>query len=215
MRLYVDTADGHAITQAAATGFVFGVTTNPTLLRRATLRRTDLAPLVRTAVHAGLHEIHLQVFSDDATAVMADARALYALDPRHVVVKIPATAEGFQAAHALRGEMPITITAVFTVRQALLAGIVGARYAAVYLGRLHDSGEDAVAVLQGMMAAVRAQQMDVRLLVASVRAAMEVEMLAQLGIPAATLPPAILFALPDSAGTAQALDAFREDTGHL
>ena len=85
MRLYVDTADGHAITQAAATGFVFGATTNPTLLRRATLRRTDLAPLVQTAVHAGLREVHLQVFSDDATAMVTDARMLYALDPRHVV----------------------------------------------------------------------------------------------------------------------------------
>ena len=215
MRLYVDTADGHAITQAAATGFVFGATTNPTLLRRATLRRTDLAPLVRTAVNAGLHEIHLQVFSDDATAMMADARALYALDPRHVVVKIPATAEGFQAAHALRGEMPITITAVFTARQALLAGIVGARYAAVYLGRLRDAGQDAAAALTGMLAAVRAQQMDVRLLIASVREASDVEMLAQLGIPAVTLPPALLLALPDAAGTAQAVQAFQDDIGHL
>ena len=215
MRLYVDTADGHAITQAAATGFVFGATTNPTLLRRATLRRTDLAPLVRTAVNAGLHEIHLQVFSDDATAMMADARALYALEPRHVVVKIPASAEGFQAAHALRGEMPITITAVFTARQALLAGIVGARYAAVYLGRLRDAGQDAAAALTGMLAAVRAQQMDVRLLIASVREASDVEMLAQLGIPAVTLPPALLLALPDAAGTAQAVQAFQDDIGHL
>src|SRR2546426_11248637 len=104
MRLYVDTADGHAITQAAATGFVFGATTNPTLLRRATLRRTDLAPLVQTAVHAGLREGHLQVFSDDATAMGTDARMLYALDPRHVVVKVPATTAGFRAAHELREE---------------------------------------------------------------------------------------------------------------
>src|SRR5206468_3131833 len=57
MRLYVDTADGHAITQAAATGFVFGVTTNPTLLRRASVRRTDLAHrgLPRAAGAAGGH----------------------------------------------------------------------------------------------------------------------------------------------------------------
>jgi len=215
MRLYVDTADGHAITQAAATGFVFGVTTNPTLLRRASLRRTDLAPLVQTAAHAGLREIHLQVFSADAAAMVADARMLYALDPRHVVIKIPATAAGFRAAHELREEMPITITAVFTARQALLAGIVGARYAAVYLGRLRDAGQDAAAALTGMLAAVRAQQMDVRLLIASVREASDVEMLAQLGIPAVTLPPALLLALPDAAGTAQAVQAFQDDIGHL
>ena len=147
--------------------------------------------------------------------MVADARMLYALDPRHVVVKIPATAAGFRAAHELREEMPITITAVFTARQALLAGIVGARYAAVYLGRLRDAGQDAAAALTGMLAAVRAQQMDVRLLIASVREASDVEMLAQLGIPAVTLPPALLLALPDAAGTAQAVQAFQDDIGHL
>ncbi len=215
MRLYVDTADADTITEAAATGFVFGVTTNPTLLRRAGLRRRDLTPLVRTAVSAGLHEIHLQVFSDDATAMIADARALYALEPRHVVVKIPATAAGFRAANVLREEMPITITAVYAVRQVVLAGVVGARYAAVYLGRLRDAGQDAAAVLHDMLAAVRAQQMDVHLLVASVRTAEDVERLAQLGIPAVTLPPPILWGLPDADGTAQAVQGFRDDIGHL
>lgn len=215
MRLYVDTADADTITEAAATGFVFGVTTNPTLLRRAGLRRGDLPPLVRTAVSAGLHEIHLQVFSDDATAMIADARALYALEPRHVVVKIPATAAGFRAANVLREEMPITITAVYAVRQVVLAGVVGARYAAVYLGRLRDAGQDAAAVLHDMLAAVRAQQMDVQLLVASVRTVEDVERLAQLGIPAVTLPPPILWGLPDADGTAQAVQGFRDDIGHL
>lgn len=215
MRLYVDTADADTITEAAATGFVFGVTTNPTLLRRAGLRRRDLTPLVRTAVSAGLHEIHLQVFSDDATAMIADARALYALEPRHVVVKIPATAAGFRAANVLREEMPITITAVYAVRQVVLAGVVGARYAAVYLGRLRDAGQDAAAVLHDMLAAVRAQQMDVHLLVASVRTVEDVERLAQLGIPAVTLPPPILWGLPDADGTAQAVQGFRDDIGHL
>lgn len=215
MRLYVDTADANTITEAAATGFVFGVTTNPTLLRRAGLRRRDLTPLVRTAVSAGLHEIHLQVFSDDATAMIADARALYALEPRHVVVKIPATAAGFRAANVLREEMPITITAVYAVRQVVLAGVVGARYAAVYLGRLRDAGQDAAAVLHDMLAAVRAQQMDVHLLVASVRTVEDVERLAQLGIPAVTLPPPILWGLPDADGTAQAVQGFRDDIGHL
>lgn len=216
MRLYVDTADTDIIAKAQATGFVFGVTTNPTLLRRAGRRRADLAPLVRSAVTVGLHEIHLQVFADDATGMVADARTLRALDAEHVVVKIPATAAGFQAASVLAREaIPLTITAVYTVRQVVLTGIVGAHYAAVYLGRLRDVGEDPAAILQGMLAAVRAQHLNVRLLVASLRTADDVELLAQLGVPAATLPPALLFALPDAAGTAAAVQGFREDIAHL
>lgn len=216
MRLYVDTADADTLAQAGEAGFVFGATTNPTLLRRAGRRRTDLAPLVRAATAAGLREIHLQVFAGDAGGMQADARVLYALDPAHVVVKIPATSAGFRAARTLAEEnIPITMTAVYTVAQVVLAGVVGAQYAAVYLGRLRDAGQDAAGILREMLAAVRAQRLEVRLLVASIRTAEDVEMLAQLGVPAVTLPPAILLALPDAAGTAQAVESFQEDIEHL
>lgn len=216
MRLYVDTADMDTLAQAGEAGFVFGATTNPTLLRRAGLRWTGLAPLVRAATAAGLQEIHLQVLASDPAGMQADARALHALDPARVVVKIPATSAGFRAARALAVEnIPLTMTAVFTVSQVVLAGAVGARYAAVYLGRLRDAGRDAAGLLREMLAAVHAQRLELRLLVASVRTAEDVEMLAQFGVPAVTLPPAILFALPDAAGTAQAVQSFQEDLEHL
>jgi transaldolase len=216
MHLYIDTAEADTITKAQATGFVFGVTTNPTLLRAAGRRRSDLPALVRATVGAGLKEIHLQVLADEVGGILTDARALYALDPAHVVVKIPATAAGFRAASVLTHEgMPVTITAAYAVRQIVLAGAVGARYAAVYLGRARDAGQDAAALLRGMLDAVHAQKLATRLLVASVRSAEDVEMLAQLGVPAVTLPPAILFALPEHAGTAQAVQGFRDDSVHL
>ncbi len=216
MRLYVDTADADTLARAGAAGFVYGAPTNPTLLRRAGRRRTDLAPLVRAATAAGLQEIHLQVFARDADAMQADARVLHALDPGRVVVKIPATTAGFRAARALTQEgIPITITAVYTVAQVVLAGAVGAQYAAVYLGRLRDAGQDAAGVLREMLTTVSAQRLQVRLLVASVRSAEDVETLAQSGIPAVTLPPAILFALPDAAGTTEAVQGFQEDIEHL
>jgi transaldolase len=216
MHLYVDTADADAITRAQATGYVFGITTNPTLLRAAQRSRADLPALVHHAVGAGMHEIHLQVLSDEPEGMLTDARALHALNPAHVVVKIPATATGFRAASILRHEgMPLTITAAYTVRQVILAGAVGARYAAVYFGRLRDAGQDATTVLRGMLEAIGAQQLPLQLLVASVRSADDVDSLAQMGVPAVTLPPPILFALPEHPGTAQAIQTFRDDSAHL
>ncbi len=216
MRLYVDTTDADAISRAQATGYVFGVTTNPTLLRAARRSRADLPGLVQRAVGAGLQEIHLQVLADDLEGMLSDARALHALDPSHVVVKIPATATGFRAASIVAQEgLRLTITAVYAVRQVVLAEAVGAQYAAVYFGRLRDAGQDATALLRGMLETVRAQHLTTQLLVASVRSADDVETLAQLGVPAVTLPPPILFALPDHAGTAQAVQTFHDDAVHL
>src|SRR5574337_741532 len=178
--------------------------------------RADLPALVQHAVGAGLQEIHLQVLADDLEGMLSDARALHALDPAHVVVKIPATSTGFRAASIVAQEgVRLTITAVYAVRQVVLADTVGAQYAAVYFGRLRDAGSDATALLRGMLDTVRAQRLTTQLLVASVRSADDVETLAQLGAPAVTLPPPILFALPDHTSTAQAVQSSHEGGIHL
>lgn len=83
MRLYVDSADLNAIERALATGYVHGVTTNPTLLRRAGLHRDDIPTLVRSAVAAGADEIHLQVLEDDAAVKLpATGPAIFSAYPR-------------------------------------------------------------------------------------------------------------------------------------
>ena len=50
MRIYVDSAERDAMRAALATGWVWGVTTNPTLLRRAGVRTGDVPGLVRDAL---------------------------------------------------------------------------------------------------------------------------------------------------------------------
>ncbi len=216
MRLYVDSADVTAIRQALATGYVSGVTTNPTLLRRAGLQRGDIPSLVRTAVEAGAGEVHLQVLSPGSTAMMEDGLWLHGLDPAHVLVKVPATKEGLGVGARLAAQgVGVTCTAVYAARQLILASAVGARYAAVYLGRMRDAGQNALETIGGMMTVVRAQQMTVRLLVASVRTPEDVEALAALGVPCATLPPELLSALPQVGATLDAVRTFEEDAEHL
>ncbi|MDQ7820652.1 MAG: transaldolase family protein [Armatimonadota bacterium] len=212
MRLFVDSADADAARQAASLGYVYGVTTNPTLLRRAGLRRPDLDAWVQ-AVPDALREIHLQVYADDADGMVTEARTLHALDPARIVVKIPATPAGYRAAHLLgRDRVPVTMTAVFSVRQVILAAAVDARYAAVYVGRLP---KDRWGLVRRMMAAAQAQRPPLRVLAASVRTANDVERLAMLSVPAATLPPDVLRALPEDPATARAVRRFRADAAYL
>ncbi len=216
MRLYVDSADATAIRQTLGVGYVSGVTTNPTLLRRAGLRRGDIPSLVRAAVDAGAGEVHLQVLAPGSTAILEDGLWLHGLDPAHVVVKVPATIEGLGAGARLAAQgVAVTCTAVYAARQLILAAVVGARYAAIYLGRMRDGGQNALETIGGMMTVIRAQQMTVLLLVASVRTPEDVEALAALGVPCATLPPELLLALPQVGATLDAVRAFEEDAEHL
>ena len=213
MRIYVDSADIGAITRALSTGYVYGVTTNPTLLRRAGVSAREVPGLVQQAVAEGARELHLQVYhAYDVPAMLSEGRALAQLDAERVVVKIPATPQGYAAAAQLsRQGLRVTMTAVYTVRQALLAQAVGARYIAVYVGRMRDAGMDALATIGQMQRVYNTYSAQVQILAASVRQPQEVDALAEMGVATVTLPPDVLQRLADSPLTDAAAQAFLED----
>jgi transaldolase len=216
MHILIDSAVIGDIRQALDTGFVAGVTTNPTLLRRAGVRAAAVPELARQVVAAGARELHLQVYAADVAGILAEALQLIALDPARVVVKIPATPAGFCAAQRLaQAGARVTLTAVYTLRQALLAQSVGASYIAIYLGRMRDAGLDAMALATEMQALLNAQAAAVTILAASIRDSDELVALGQAGIGAATLPAVIINRLLESEATAQAAEVFGADARAL
>jgi transaldolase len=212
VRIYVDSAEIGAIKAALASGFVYGVTTNPTLLRRAGVRRDAVPDLAQEALGLGARELHLQTYAAETRGMIHDGEALARLDPARVVVKIPATPPGYAAAAALTAQgVRVTLTAVYTVRQAILAASVGAAYIAVYLGRSRDAGLDPFGLVGQMQRIFDTQRLPVAILAASVRDPAEIETLAALGVATVTLPPTVLDALLDSPATAAAAAAFLAD----
>ncbi|MCW1923400.1 hypothetical protein OKA05_12615 [Luteolibacter arcticus] len=129
------------ILAAAATGLVEAVVTNPDVL--ASWREADGVPPERTAARiagdTGL-PVFLQLRGPDRESFLRQAAAIRALDPR-LLPKIPATAEGFSAAAALR-DAPVLITAVATLAQAAAAAAAGARFLCPYFARMRDLGMD-------------------------------------------------------------------------
>ena len=212
MRIYIDSADITEIKEALATGFVYGVTTNPTLLRRASVRIADVAGLARQLFELGAKELHLQTYSADADAIVREGTDLAALDPQRVVVKIPAVPEGYAAAARLSNSwLRVTMTAVYTVRQVVLAQAAGARYVAVYVGRMRDSGFDALQLIGQMQHTINIQDSRLEILAASVRSPEELDALAELGVATVTLPWKVLSRLAASEATETAANTFFED----
>lgn len=212
MRILVDSADLAAIRDALETGFVAGVTTNPTLLRRAGVPAAAVTDLARSILAAGADELHLQATADDVTGLVAEARRLVAIDPARIRIKLVATPDGYRAARTLVAEhIGVTLTGVYTVRQALVADSVGARSIAVYLGRLRDAGQDPLALVGSMQALLDAQASGVDILAASIREPGELVDLALLGVASATVAPPVLHRMLESDATAAAAAAFAED----
>ncbi|MEO6207026.1 MAG: transaldolase family protein [Candidatus Limnocylindrales bacterium] len=202
MRILIDSADLGAIRDALSTGLVAGVTTNPTLLRRAGVSRSGVPGLARAAFSAGAGEVHLQALADDTPGMIRDGLEFVEIDSARVHVKLVATRAGYRAAAALAAKgLNVTMTAVYTLNQALAAQSVGARSIAIYLGRLRDAGVDAMDLAGRMQTLLGAQGADVDILAASIRDPGELAELAIRGVASATIAPAILERLLDSDAT--------------
>ncbi len=216
MLIFIDSADIQTIEQALKSGYVYGVATNPTLLQRASVRAQQVPALAKQIIKLGVNELHLQVYSEDTSQMLQDAARLVEIDPKRVVVKIPATPAGFAATARLASQrVCVTLTAVYTVAQAILAQSVGARYIAVYLGRMRDDGLDALALVGQMQRTLNAQRASVEILAAGVRSPAVVEAVAELQVAAVTLPLAVLQQSPESTRTMAAVAAFTDASKSL
>jgi transaldolase len=217
VHLYVDSADLGELRQALENPSVYGVTTNPTLLKRAGLSHAELPGFVNEVLELGVKAVHVQVIHQDALQIVEDAKTSVAWGaPGRILPKIPATREGFKAAAQLSREgIPVTMTAVYRPEQALWARLVGACYAAPYLGRLEDIGQDGLGVITRMQAYLTQSYDDVsvttRLLVASVRSRQKVLELLDLGVGALTVPTRLLEELLESEDTLAAERVFLAD----
>jgi transaldolase len=214
LRLLLDCADPLEWERWLPSGLFQGITTNPTLLRRAgqPCRLDHLERLCARAAELGSREIHLQTWGPDASQQLANGRALAALDPQRVLVKVPVTRQGAAVARDLIADgVPVTFTACYEVAQVLVAAALGADGIAAYLGRIGDLGRDGHAELIAMQRALEGVGSSTRLLVASLRQPQDLARLAAAGLAHHTISPAIAAALFDSRDTAAAADAFERD----
>lgn len=215
--LYLDSADLGELQACLPHPVVHGITTNPTLLRRAGIGRSALPGLLHQAITLGARQVQAQVHATDVEGILKDAEALIAgFDAGQLVVKIPATRQGLQAGAVLIArDVPVTWTAVYAPEQVHFAAQLGAAYAAPYLGRLEDAGLDGLGLIADMQALVAQRSSPMRLLVASVRTRAAFLSLLQLGVGAITIPPKLFSELMDHDATLAAERGFLADAAAL
>jgi transaldolase len=213
MRIYVHTADTSVIHQALSSGIVHGITTNPTLLRRTGISARQVPALVSQMAGWGAREIHFQVYSDTVKGMVQEGQELYEMAQDRMVVRVPATPTGYSAAARLSQQgVPVSLTVVYTLRQAMLAANVGARYIAVFVRRMNDSGIDGLARIGKIQDIVKAQELPVTIIAASMREPVgTVERLAMMGIGGATLTVSVFEELLESPATERDMLDFKAD----
>lgn len=190
MKFFIDTADLAEIGDLAATGFVDGVTTNPSLVAKTGRNFLDVVREI-CAIVSG--PVSAEVAAIDFPTMLAEGRKLAKIAP-NVTVKVPLTPDGLKACRALSGEgTMVNVTLCFSAPQALLAAKAGASFISPFVGRLDDigaTGMDLIGEIVAMYDNYPAIKTEV--LVASVRSPLHVVEAAKIGAHVATLPPAVL-----------------------
>jgi transaldolase len=208
VRLFIDTGSVAEVQEIAAWGVLAGATTNPSLLAH---EQGDPGEIIKRICALVRGPVSAEVVADDPEAMLAQGRALAALD-EHVVVKVPFSAAGLAVTRALASDgIPVNMTLVFSPSQALLAAEAGARYISCFMGRLDDVSIDSAEVLAAIVAALRPAGVTSEVLAASIRHPEHVITAARLGCEVATVPGKVLRQMLSHPLTTAGIERFEAD----
>ena len=212
MKFYIDTANVDEIRKANDMGIIAGVTTNPSLIAKEGRDYAETLKEITTIVDGPISG-EVKATTADAEGMIAEGRAIYALDPKHMVVKIPMTAEGLKAIKVLSAEgIPTNCTLIFSANQALLAARAGATYVSPFLGRLDDIGQpgiDLIETIHDMF--LNYPDIDTQIIAASVRNPIHVNDCALAGADIATVPYKVIEQMIHHPLTDQGIEKFKDD----
>ena len=186
MQIWLDTADIEEIREAARYGVISGVTTNPSLAAKA--GHLDLRAAILEICNLVDGPVNAEVLSLNAREMIEEGREIATWAP-NVVVKVPIGEEGLQAISVLSSEgIAVNQTLTFSVNQALLGALAGATYISPFVGRLDDAGNDGMTLVSEMVKVFNVQNLDAKVLAASLRHPQHVVQAALAGAHVATLP---------------------------
>lgn len=195
--IYLDTCDIKEIARAIDTPVIQGVTTNPTLMRKAGV--TDYMRFARTVLElVGEKAVAFEVVTEDPDKVIEQALKLQALGT-NVNVKVPMLNSRGESnlkliAELIHLKVHVNITAIislYQVSQVLIELPAGPAILSVFAGRLADTGHSPVPHMQEAVKKLRFHP-GKRLLWASVREPLNIYEAAHSGCHIVTVPTEML-----------------------
>jgi transaldolase len=208
MKFFLDTANLNEIREAAATGVLDGITTNPTLISKEGNSFEDQLLKICAIVDG---PISAETVSPDAPGMVEEGRHLSKLH-RNIVVKCPMTREGLKATKALSDEgIRVNVTLVFSAPQAILAAKAGAYFVSPFVGRLDDIGENGMELIRDVVQIFSNYEFKTQVLVASVRHPIHVVEAGLIGADICTLPAKVFEQMLKHPLTDRGVEQFLKD----
>jgi transaldolase len=144
-RIYLDCADIEKIKDAAATGLVHGIATNPNKIAESGKTYGQVLSEIRN-VFSG--PVAFQAMGKTTEAIIRHAEKIHSMD-ESLAVKIVADRIGLPAIKPLVSKgVRTNATLIFNPAQGLMAGLSGSPFISPFIGRARMSGFDGVEAIK-------------------------------------------------------------------
>ncbi len=212
MELYLDSANLPEIEEAFELGFLAGLTTTPTFMRRDGISDID-GTILKLADMVPVLQVEALGQKSDEILKEVDRLLALGLDPKKTVFKIPISLEGAKACKKLVDKgILVNLHLVYTIQQAYVALSAGATYVCPLVGRLQDQGHDAIGLVEQCVNAVESYGYDSKIMFSSVRNAEHVRNALDIGVHTITVPWKVLKQLTTNHFTDLGTQQFFQDT---
>ena len=209
MKLFLDTAIVSDIEERVSTGLIYGITTNPTLIRKS---GRDPWKVYRDIIELGVDDLSIEVYGEIYDELLNNSLTVNENYGNVATIKLPCTIDGLKVCRYLRNiGIRVNMTLVFSVSQAILCGLAGATYVSPFIGRMDDNSLDGMRLINDISSVFKKQFINTMILAASVRDVQSVGVAFGLGADICTIPPKVFDNMAKHALTDKGLEQFNRD----
>lgn len=210
MKIFLDTAIVDDIARRND-GLISGVTTNPTLIAKS---GRDPEEVYKEIFDLGIKDLSIEVKGEYFDELIAHALNTNQKYGTKATIKLPCTVDGLKACQYLTSiRIPVNMTLVFSVSQAILCSIAGATYVSPFVGRLNDNGQDGIQLIRDISKVLCQHKSESQILAASLRDARSAAKCFAAGAHICTVPPKVFDGMFKHVLTDKGFNQFLQDFG--
>ena len=207
----LDTADLAAIKHCNEFYPLSGVTTNPSIIAKEKGDFWQILKEIRGVI-GNDKMLHVQTVQTTAKKMVEEAKLIKEKIGGDIYIKIPIGEEGLKAVPMIKNlGIGVTMTAIFTPAQALMAAKAGADFVAPYVNRLDNILGDGTNVVAEIVQQFEIYGLDCKVLAASFKNAEQVHRCALCGCHSVTVSADVLKSLITHPMTDAAVEGFERD----
>ena len=209
MKLFLDTADVQSVKSRLSTGLISGITTNPTLIFKSGRHPQTV---YQELIDLGINDISMEVVGDSEEELFKNAMGHVKTYDTKTTIKLPCSVDGLKVCKRLSSVgVRTNVTLIFSVSQAILAGLAGATYISPFIGRMDDNSLDGIKLVNDIVNIFKRQYINTMVLAASLRDPQSVGVAFGVGADVCTVPTDVFDKMYNHVLTDKGIEQFNKD----